>query len=117
MKQAIQILLSSVGVFSHYYGYHYFIRAVELAIQDPTRLQCIKKEIYMTIAFEHATTVSNVERDIRTIRNVMMKNNGRQLLIQMTGCPVWTDKTPCPKDLIAIFCEYLNRSSSGKTAV
>lgn len=45
MKQKIQVLLNTTGVFSHYCGYRYFIRAVELALEDPTRLQCIHKEI------------------------------------------------------------------------
>ena len=84
MKQKIQVLLNTTGVFSHYCGYRYFIRAVELALEDPTRLQCIHKEIY-----------------------VMMRNGGHHLLVEMTGCPAWEDKTPYPKDLIAIFCEYL----------
>ena len=105
MKQTIQILLNSAGVFSHYCGYRYFIRAVELAVQDPTRLQYIQKAIYVTVAFEYATTVTSVERDIRTIRDVMMRNGGHQLLVRMTGSPVWSDRTPYPKDLIAIFCE------------
>lgn len=107
MKLTIQILLNSAGVFSHYCGYRYFIRAVELAVQDPTRLQYIQKAIYVTVAYEYATTVTSVERDIRTIRDVMMRNGGHQLLVRMTGSPVWSDRTPYPKDLIAIFCEYL----------
>ena len=107
MKQKIQVLLNTTGVFSHYCGYRYFISAVELALEDPTRLQCIHKEIYVTVASEFSTTVSSVERNIRTVRDVMMRNGGHHLLVEMTGCPVWEDKTPYPKDLIAIFCEYL----------
>ena len=110
MKQSIQILLNSAGVFSHYCGYHYFIRAVELAVQNPARLQYIQKEIYVTVASEYGTSVNRVERNIRTIRDVMLKNGGRQLLIGMTGCSAWAEKTPYPKDLIAIFCEYLTRA-------
>ena len=63
--------------------------------------------IYVTVASEFSTTVSSVERNIRTVRDVMMRNGGHHLLVEMTGCPVWEDKTPYPKDLIAIFCEYL----------
>lgn len=109
MKQKIQTLLDSTGVSSHYRGYHYFIRSVELASQDPNRLSCIQKEIYLTIAFECATSISSVERDIRTVRDVMMKNDGQILLFRMTDCPIWKNKVPYPKELIAIFSRYLTK--------
>lgn len=107
MKQKIQLLLHTTGVFSHYCGYQYFVRTVELAIQNPTRLQCIHKELYVTVASEYSTSVASVERDIRTVRDVMMRNGGHELLAEMTGCTVWSDNKPYPKDLIAIFCDYL----------
>ena len=91
MKQKIQLLLHTTGVFSYYYGYQYFIRSVELAVQNPERLQSIQKEIYITVASEFQTSITSVERDIRTIRDVMMKNGGEQLLVQMTGCPAWAE--------------------------
>lgn len=109
MKQRIQVLLHSAGVFSYYCGYQYFIRSVELAVQNPNRLQSIQKEIYIIVASEFQTSITSVERDIRTIRDVMMKNGGDDLLVEMTGCPAWAHKTPYPRDLIAIFCEYVNR--------
>ena len=98
MKQKLQSLLHTTGVFSYYYGYQYFIRSVELAVQNPERLQSIQKEIYITVASEYQTSV-------------MMKNGGEQLLIQMTGSPGWADKIPYPRDLIAIFAQYLLRES------
>ncbi len=111
MKEKMQTLLNSTGVSSHYLGYHYLIRSVELASQDPNRLACIQKEIYLTIAFEYTTTITSVERDIRTVRDVMMRNGARHLLVEMTGCPAWSDKTPYPKELISIFCAYLQSLS------
>ena len=117
MTQTIQILLNSAGVFSHYCGYRYFIRAVELAVQNPACLQYIQKGIYLIIASEYGTTAANVERDIRTIRDVMMKNGGHQLLVQLTGSPVWADKTPYPKTLISIFCAYLTQKRHEAAAV
>lgn len=109
MKRKIQNLLHQTGVFSYYCGYHYFIRSVELGVQNSDRLQSIQKEIYITVASEFKTSLTSVERDIRTIRDVMMKNGGEQLLIQMTGSPAWAHKMPYPRDLIAIFCTYLNQ--------
>ena len=82
-----------------------------LQLQNPERLQSIQKEIYITVASEYQTSIASVERDIRTVRDVMMKNGGEQLLIQMTGSPGWADKIPYPRDLIAIFAQYLLRES------
>ena len=109
MKQRIQFLLHTAGVFSYYYGYDYFIRSVELAVQNPERLQSIRKEIYIIVASEFKTNITSVERNIRTIRDVMMKNGGEELLVQMTGSHTWVHKVPYPRDLIAIFSEYLHR--------
>ena len=107
MRKRIQLLLHTTGVFSYYYGYQYFIRAVELAVQNPERLQSIQKEIYITVASEFKTSIASVERDLRTVRDVMMKNGGGQLLVEMTGSPAWAHKIPYPRDLIAIFSQYL----------
>lgn len=109
MKQKLQSMLHTTGVFSYYYGYQYFIRSVELAVQNPERLQSIQKEIYITVACEFQTSISSVERDIRTVRDVMMKNGGEHLLVQMTGSPGWATRVPYPRDLIAIFTQYLIR--------
>lgn len=110
MKHTIQELLHAVGVFNHYCGYDYFIRSVELAVQKPERLQRVQKEIYIPVASEFHTNAASVERNIRTIRDVMMKNGGDTLLVQMTGSPAWARKTPYPRDLIAIFCTYLTEN-------
>ena len=71
--------------FSHYCGYRYFIRAVELALEDPT-----EAPVYSQRNLRHrsirvcSTTVSSVERNIRTVRDVMMRNGGHHLLVEMT---------------------------------
>ncbi len=116
MRRSIQLLLHTTGVFSYYYGYQYFIRAVELAAQDPERLQSIRKEIYITIAFEFKTSITSVERDLRTVRDIMMRNGGGQLLVQMTGNPAWLCRLPYPRDLIAIFSQYLRETALLKEA-
>ena len=40
-----------------------------------------------------------------------VRSGGEQLLIQMSGSPGWADKIPYPRDLIAIFAQYLLRES------
>ena len=114
MKQKLPYFLHSVGVFQHYLGYAYFIRAVELVVQEPDLLQNLQKGLYTRIAAEFDTKTENVERNIRTIRNIMMKNGGEELLVQMSGCRSWSHQMPYPREIIAIFSGYFrNRKEYG----
>lgn len=108
MKRNIQEALRSVGVFGHYRGYHYFTMAVMMAAENPERLHALGKEIYLPIAEQCGTSVANVEKDIRTIRDVMMRNGGEELLAKAAGCAHWKDKSPYPKEIISIFAEYFH---------
>ncbi len=108
MMKKIQAVLYSAGVFPHYYGFNYFQKAVLLAVEDPERLQSVRKEIYFPIAQEYHTTVSNVERDLRTVRDALIKNGGLETLEALIGCPLSRSKNPYPKELIGMFVAYLS---------
>ena len=104
-------LLKSVGVMPHYLGYEYFAEAVFLAMEDSSRLRRIQTQIYLPIARKHGVTVGSVERNIRTIRDIMLRHSGRRLFEELMGCSVWNQSCPYPKELIAVFADYLNRLS------
>lgn len=117
MKQTMQSALQSVGVFRHYCGYPHFILAVTIAAEDPDRLQNIRKEIYLPVAKICHAELANVEKNIRTIRDVMMRNDGAALLAKMTGNSCWDKRTPYPKEVIGIFAEYFaDELLKGKTS-
>ncbi len=109
MRKEFQTAMYSVGVLHHYYGYSYFEDTVLLVVKEPERLQSIQKEIYLPIANKYCTNVANVEKNIRTIRDVFMKNGGGEILTQLTGCQFWRDKKPYPKELIEIFADYFSQ--------
>ncbi|MCI8465682.1 MAG: hypothetical protein HFI63_07475 [Lachnospiraceae bacterium] len=108
MRQTIHTTLRSVGVFRHYCGYPHFILSVTIAAKDPERLQNIRKEIYLPVAKSCHTDLTNVEKNIRTIRDVMMRNGGASLLEEMTGNTCWKSRTPYPKEIIGVFAEYFS---------
>lgn len=108
MIRKIQTVLHSAGVFQHYYGYNYFQEAILLALEEPNRLQSIRKEIYFPIAKKYNTTIPNIERNLRTVRDALVKNGGLETLESLTGCPLPYNKKPYPKDLICIFADYLS---------
>ncbi len=105
---SIQVALRTVGVFKHYRGYYYFVSAVELAIEEPEKLQSVRKKIYLPVSEMYHTSLSNVEKDIRTVRDVMMRNDGRVLLQEMSGVSFWDNKLPYPREVIGIFAEYFS---------
>lgn len=106
MKQTLQSTLQSVGVFRHYCGYSHIVLSVAIAAEDPDRLQNIRKEIYFPVSKLCHTKLANVEKNIRTIRDVIMRNDGAALLTEMTGSSCWEKRTPYPKEIIGIFAEY-----------
>jgi hypothetical protein len=99
-------MLYSVGVFRHYCGFNYFQDAVFLAVKEPERLQNIQKELYLPIAIKYHTRIANVEKNIRTVRDVIMKNGGEDLLTELTGSDFWMNKKPYPKEMIEVFADY-----------
>lgn len=110
MTKKLQAVLYSAGIYQHYYGYNYFQDAVLLALEAPDRLQSIRKEIYFPIAKKYNTSITNVERNLRTVRDALIKNGGLEMLETLIGCPLPCTKTPYPKDLICIFVEYMSES-------
>ena len=117
MDQQLQMLLYSKGVFRHYKGYDYFVRAVHLAMEKPERLQHIYKEIYLTVAVEFGTDVRTVEKDLRTVRNVFVKNGGTALLTEMCGASFIGEEHPRLKEMIEIFAFYLQTTESAKKKI
>ena len=105
MEREIQRLLYKAGVLRTYVGYKYFVMAVLLVYNEPSRLLSICKDIYQPIALECSTDYRAVEKDIRLVRDVFMKNNGRKVLKEM-GYEIWHDR-PYPRELIEIFASYL----------
>ncbi len=103
MKKDIKTLLYSMGVYQSYTGYRYFAAAVELSAEDPARLTNMRRDIYQPIADRFDVSVESVEKDIRTIRSVIIKNDGIQKLEEEIGKPIFLQKSLYPRELIEIF--------------
>lgn len=104
MKLEMQQIMYECGVFRSYRGYAYFEKAVCMAYENPECLLAIIKEIYAPIAEEYNTTISSVEKDIRTIRDVLLRNDGKQIL-KKRGFIIYDDKL-YPREMIEIFATY-----------
>ena len=110
MKPTLEELLYPLGITNRYRGYPYFIMAVTLAVEDPTRLSNVQKEIYLPIALEYHANPVNVERALRTIRYVVLRNGGPEFLKRLNGGTTPRNATPYPTELIDLFARFLNNA-------
>lgn len=102
--KSIDKLLKEAGISRSYRGYSYFADAVSLVAEDRTRLTNIRKEVYLPVAQKHNESIQNIERDIRTIRNVLMKEN-RHFLTGLAEKHLYISEAPYPREIIEIFAE------------
>lgn len=112
MKKKLQKILYARGVCRCKCGYRYFIRAVEMAVENPERTQHIGRDIYLPIAIEFHQNPGAIEKGISNVRDIIMKNDGEKLLSEMMGGHKWEGKNPYPKELIDIFAYYFENEAN-----
>lgn len=83
----IHRLLYALGVSEKYTGFFYTVYAAEICMEQPDRLLFVTKWVYPDVARRYRTTCQAVERNIRTVRNVIWEES-RPLLEQMAGRPL-----------------------------
>ena len=79
-KRDINFFLHQFGVNSSYTGYAYVIDGILKVLSNPDYMKRITKMLYVDIAHDHHTSVSCVERNIRTIINIMWQSDNADLL-------------------------------------
>lgn len=77
-------LLHDLGVTANYTGFFYTAYAVALCVEQPERLLLVTKWVYPDVAKQYGTNWKAVERNIRTVGNVIWKQ-GHSLLEQLAG--------------------------------
>ncbi len=95
----IQKVLGRLGITMRYIGYHYAEAALLLLREDESKMYSVTKCLYPEIARKYATSISAVERDIRTLSLVAWKHR-RQILEEMAGHPL--EKRPTSSHFLAI---------------
>ena len=65
LREFVAEMLHDIGVPSHLKGYHYIRDAIIMVVESPNILS-IMKELYPAVANKNSSTLSNVERSMRT---------------------------------------------------
>lgn len=91
--------LRRLGILRTYLGHRAVLAAVQLALEDESRLHQVTKGVYMEAARRCGQSWSAVERNIRTAARRAWEANPRYLE-QLTGYPM--NRPPSASELIEI---------------
>ena len=92
-------LLYRLGVTANYIGFFHMAYAVLLCVKQPDRLLLVTKWLYPEVAKQYHTNWKAVERNIRTVGNIVWREN-RPLLEQLARRGLV--QKPCTSQLLAI---------------
>ena len=101
-------MLHELGVPAHIKGYNYLRECIIMAYKEPDVLNCITKVLYPTIAKQHDSTPSRVEREIRHAIEVAWSRGDIQTLTYYFGSTVDKFKgKPTNSEFIALLADRL----------
>lgn len=97
-------LLYRLGVTANYIGFFQTAYAVQLCVQHPERLTLVTKWVYLDVAKHFNTNWKAVERNIRTVCNIIWTEE-RGSLESISKKPL--TKKPCASQLLSILSHTL----------
>ena len=107
MKKTFNSLLHSVGISKCYTGYPFFVEAIFMTAENPSLLNGIQKNLYLPIAMHHKVSIYRVEKNLRTMRDIVLRNGGYELMEELSGQKLCRDRPLYPKEVIKIFANYV----------
>lgn len=115
LLKKINGLLNRLGVTANYTGFFQMAYALKICAEQQDRLLFITKLIYPDVAKHFHTNWRAVERNMRTVGNIIWQEN-RTLLEDLACRPL--HQKPTTAQLLAILVMVLNQhSSSEKTNI
>lgn len=103
-------LVRSLGIGATYRGYRYLTLALSLCYENEDYLLGISKLLYPHIARVYNTSASSVERDLRTVINACWERGNRELLKEISPCPLLNK--PTTGEFLDILTDHLHRQKS-----
>ena len=109
MKTAEEVL-NDFPLLKGYKGYGILIACLEMAWEDEGRLVHIRERIYQPVARERGESLSNLEKNLRTVRDVFLLCGGRDYLERTLKIRVHLPLYP--REMIETLLECMQRDSS-----
>ncbi len=107
VKALIDFLISELGVPSHLKGYKYLALAVSIVYKNPEAIRSVITGLYSIIADIYSTTVSCVERDMRTALKIAASSEKATDFDEYFSCALTSTNVIQPRRFIAILSERL----------
>lgn len=101
-------IIHQIGVPAHIKGYNYLRESIILAIKDADIINSVTKTLYPTVAKEHSTTSSRVERAIRHAIEVAWDRGDINVLNSYFGYTIHNNRgKPTNSEFIAMISDKL----------
>ena len=108
LESKVTNIIHEIGVPAHIKGYQYLRDAIMMAVEDMNMLNAITKVLYPTIAKNHHTTPSRVERAIRRAIEVAWGRGKMDTIDELFGYTVSVGKgKPTNSEFIAMIADRL----------
>ncbi len=103
----IELLINELGVPSHLKGFKYLSLAVKIVYADPGAIRNVITGLYRNIADIYKTTVSCVERDMRTALKMAASSGKLPLFDEYFACALTSTNGISPRRFISILSERM----------
>lgn len=101
-------IIHQIGVPAHIKGYHYLREAIILSVKNSEIINSVTKLLYPTVAKNHGTTSSRVERAIRHAFEVAWDRGDIDVLNSYFGYTIQNDRgKPTNSEFIAMISDKL----------
>lgn len=110
-------IIHEIGVPAHIKGYQYLRSSILMAVKDMDVLNSITKQLYPSIAKEHQTTSSRVERAIRHAIEVAWGRGKTDTINELFGYTMSKGKLkPTNSEFIALIADKIRLDNKIKSA-
>lgn len=110
-------IIHEIGVPAHIKGYQYLRSSIMMAVNDMDVLNSITKQLYPTIAKEHGTTPSRVERAIRHAIEVAWGRGKTDTINELFGYAIHAGREkPTNGEFIALIADKIRLENKMKSA-
>ena len=106
MRSAEEIL-NNFPLLKGYKGYGILLACLEMAREDEGRLVHIRQQIYIPVADIRGESISNLEKNLRTVRDAFLVAGGREDLEQTLRIPIHLPLYP--REMIEMLLECMQR--------
>ncbi|MGN0157811.1 MAG: sporulation transcription factor Spo0A [Brotaphodocola sp.] len=108
LENDVTRMLHEIGIPAHIKGYQYLRDAIAISVHEDDTLISVTKVLYPTIAKQHDTTASRVERAIRHAIEVAWERGRLEAIYDLFGYTVSTGKgKPTNSEFIALIADKI----------